>query len=341
MAGESRYRYLAQSLPQIVFETDLSGRITFANCDALRSFGYTKDDVPANLDIFQLMHGGDRVRARRQFRAAVAGHRIRPVEYAVQRSDGAAFSILVFARAVLRKGRCVGITGIAINLTDETHLLSTSRSFMAGVTRAQEEERKRIARELHDGTGQSLAALSLQIDATGRGAQQLSREMIERLQHLRARTDSILEGIRRFCLKLRPEVLEQLGFLPALELLAEELKNEAGINTLVEASGLERQLPADTELALFRITQEALSNTRKHSGATAATVRVRFGRGTVRLTVSDNGNGFQVPHPLTEFTDLGKLGLRSMQERAHQLNGTLALKSDRGLGTTVVVHVRA
>lgn len=341
MTVEARYRDLAESLPHIVFEIDRRGRITFANRDALRSLGYARNDLPKNLDVWQFIDSDDLGRARRDLRVVLAGHSTGAVEYTARRRDGSKFSILVFPKGFARRGRTVGVRGIAIDLTDQRGLLDIVRSSVAERTKAQEEERKRIARELHDGTAQSLAALSLQIDSIARGDEHLSQECMERLEQLRARTDSILEDVRRFCRELRPEALEQLGFVSALELAAAELNRESGICVRVGVRGSERRLAPDTELALFRIAQEALSNTRKHSQAKEVVIAVRFGRETVRLTVSDNGNGFHVPDLLAGFTDLGKLGLASMRERAHLHDGSFTVKSGIGHGTTVAVQMRA
>ena len=212
------------------------------------------------------------------------------------------------------------------------------RFYIAEITKAQEEERKRIARELHDDTAQSLATLSLDIEAISAAKDQLSQEAVQRLEELRAKTVTMLGGLRRFVHELRPADLDQVGLVPALESLSKELSNEVKITARVEVTGSERRLPGDAELVLFRIAQEALRNVRKHSEATEAVIRVEFAPGTVRMNVIDNGCGFEVPEVPGDFAGNGKLGLIGMHERA-RLDGSFSVQSQVGKGTTVTVEV--
>jgi len=122
--------------------------------------------------------------------------------------------------------------------------------------------------------------------------------------------------------------------------LAEELSKGEGINTRLEIMGSERRLTLEIELILFRIAQEALRNVRRHSRATKAKIKVRFTRKKVRLTVYDNGRGFEIPEMLGDFAAKGKLGLIGMQERARLLDGEFLVRSQVSKGTTVMVEVR-
>jgi signal transduction histidine kinase len=133
--------------------------------------------------------------------------------------------------------------------------------------------------------------------------------------------------------------LDDLGFLPTLRGLSARLSQEDGIEARVEVSGDERRLPAETELVLFRIAQEALNNVRKHSQATEVVTSVEFSDGIVRIAISDNGQGFKVPGRLGQLVSMGKLGLTGMYERAQLVGGTLAVHSAPGKGTTVVAQI--
>ena len=341
MASEARYRDLVESLSHIVFEMDSRGRFTFANNKAVTLFGYTRDNPPSDLDLSGVIERGDLRRARRDFRGLLAGRRTNSAEYRVRDRNGSTFSVVVFPTCVFRRGRCVGVRGIAIDLTYEKRVRNTVRSALVRTAKAREEERRRIARDLHDDTVQALASLSMQIDATARGDETLSPTAIERLQWLKARTDGILEGLRRICRRLRPDALEQLGLMPALEWLTTEIRNEMGINAHIRIEGAQRRLSPETDLALFRIAQEALGNIRRHSRATEAVLEIRFRRNVVTMKVSDNGEGFQVPGMLMELTDEGRLGLVIMQERACLLGGTFNVRSAPGSGTTVTVGIQA
>ena len=125
----------------------------------------------------------------------------------------------------------------------------------------------------------------------------------------------------------------------ALESLVDEMNEEKKVNLRIETVGTERRLPAETELILFRITQEALRNTQAHSEATEAVVRIEYTDDKVRVRVSDNGKGFKLPEMLDEFASQGKLGLIGMRERVRLLGGDLSLVSQVGKGTRVIVEV--
>lgn len=212
------------------------------------------------------------------------------------------------------------------------------RYYVGQVTRAQEDERKRIAREIHDDTAQLVLVLSRRLDALATSDPDLPEATRLRLEELRELSGDILTGLRRFSHDLRPPVLDDLGLLPALRELTAHLP-EGKLRVRLEVVGRPRQLSSDTELALFRIAQEALTNIRKHSGASEATVAVEFGDAVVRVSVSDNGGGFAPPERLTELAQSGKMGLIGMQERAQLLGGTLTLRSQPGRGATVIVDV--
>ena len=226
-----------------------------------------------------------------------------------------------------------------VDLTEQKRLKGNMDFYLAEVTRAQEEERRRIAREIHDESIQSLAALALGIDAIAAGKERLPEDVIRRLKGLRTEANSISDGLRRFSHELRPGVIDQVGLVPALEILTEELNQMKKVKAVLEVAGSERRLPPETELALFRIAQEALRNVKKHSRATRAAMKLKFTGGRIKLTVSDNGRGFEPPDTLSDFATESKLGLIGIQERTRLLGGKFLVKSRVGRGTTVVVEV--
>ena len=225
-----------------------------------------------------------------------------------------------------------------VDLTEQKRLRENMEFYISEITKAQEEERKRIAREIHDESIQTLATLALDIDGISREKERLPEDITSHLDRLRAEANGILKGLRRFSHELRPGVIDQVGLVPALEILTEEM-NQKGIDTSLEIAGSERRLKLEVELGLFRIAQETLRNIRRHSEATKAKIRLSVARGKVRLTISDNGRGFEPPEMLGDFATKGKLGLIGMQERARLLNGKFLVKSHIGRGTTVVVEV--
>ncbi|MBA7672890.1 Oxygen sensor histidine kinase NreB [subsurface metagenome] len=159
------------------------------------------------------------------------------------------------------------------------------------------------------------------------------------LWRLHEEVRSVLQEVRQFGRDLRPSILDDLGLNPALEWLASEMEKENGIDTNLQVVGSERRFPAEAELMLFRIIQEALRNVARHSSASQARVTVTFNEQTTEVTVEDNGKGFALPQNLGDLSRLGKLGLTGMQERARLLGGSLKVESKLDKGTKVTVKV--
>jgi two-component system sensor histidine kinase DegS len=225
-------------------------------------------------------------------------------------------------------------------VTEELRVMQQNlRFYLQQATRAQEEERKRISHELHDDTIQALVVLSRQLDALASGDKGLSAENRLKLEKLWQQTDNILKGVRRLSQDLRPAALDRLGLLPAVEWLASEVTEYSGISTKVNMVGEGRRLPEEVEIALFRITQEALRNVWRHSGATSAGITVEFDESKIRIVVSDNGKGFELPEKIGDLAKSGRLGLAGMQERAQLIGGTLTAKSEAAKGTSITVEI--
>ncbi|MFC1937669.1 ATP-binding protein [Chloroflexota bacterium] len=235
-------------------------------------------------------------------------------------------------------GKIAGAIETLEDVTERKNAEKNVRYYLQEITRAQEEERKRIARELHDDTAQELVALSRRLDRLTSSVN-ISSQDISYLEELRQQTDNILDGVRRFSQDLRPSTLDDLGLVPALEWLTSDLSNHFGIAIGIGVFDAIRRFSSETELVLFRITQEALRNACKHSEATRAWVTLEFGSDKIILTVRDNGKGFELPQRIGDLVSTGKLGLAGMQERAQLIGGKLTVQSEPGKGTTVSVEV--
>ncbi len=212
------------------------------------------------------------------------------------------------------------------------------RFYVQQITRAQEEERKRIARELHDDTTQALVALSHQIEDFASNNKQLSADDIELLKNWREHLGDALQRLRFFSRDLRPSIVDDLGLVPALEWLTDDLKKQTGIEANLRVVGSQQRLSPEVELLLFRIIQEAINNARRHAEASKIEVGVEFDKDKIVATVRDNGKGFELPETLEELSRKGKLGLIGAEERARLLGGSLTVQSEPGKGTTVVVE---
>jgi len=204
------------------------------------------------------------------------------------------------------------------------------REVAARALRAEEEERKRISRELHDDTAQTLAALLIRL-RLARAAPEGKKNQV--LEDLRAELVEAIERVRRYARGLRPPALEELGLEPALESHVRNLAESVGLNIRMESKPMGDLLTPETELVLYRIAQEALSNAVRHSGAEQVAVRLAPEGANIVITVSDNGRGFLLNSVTT--ADEGGLGLFGMQERASYLGGRVEIQSSPGNGTVV------
>jgi len=208
------------------------------------------------------------------------------------------------------------------------------REMAARVTAAAEEERRRLAGELHDGIAQSLAALNLRIRLARTAADPQVRELA--LDEISGGiSDAILE-LRRMARGLRPPALEMLGLAAAMSSHARSVGEAAGIAADIDADAVSGLMPPDAELSLYRIFQESLSNVVRHSGASHVDIRLKRRGDTIALSVQDDGRGFDMKRALGDPSGLGLFG---MQERAAFMGGTVEVRSDRGRGTTVLVSV--
>lgn len=225
--------------------------------------------------------------------------------------------------------------GIAI---DNARLYENMRFYARQITRAQEDERMRIARDLHDETIQMLIVISRRIEALA-ALELIPESTLQLLVDLQDLVSETLKGLRRFVKDLRPSSLDYLGLMAALVGAINDLKEKDGIAAEVKAVGEVRRPTPEQELGLFRICQEALNNIRRHSQATRVDVDVEFLAGKVQMTISDNGRGFEVPERMDGLVYTGKLGLLGMFERARLLGGTLAITSEKDQGTTITVEV--
>jgi signal transduction histidine kinase len=213
------------------------------------------------------------------------------------------------------------------------------RRYVGAITQSQEEERRRIARELHDETIQSLLAVLRRLELAQDSESDPDR--LRRLAELQSVVTGTLEGLRQIIKDMRPLVLEDLGLVPALKDLVRAAHTGEGAvpHARLNVTGPPVDLRPEMELALYRITQEALSNVRKHARATGVRVDLAFLPGRVELEIADDGEGFAVPTSLAELGQHGRFGLMGIQERVWALEGDLSIRSETRQGTRLSVSI--
>jgi two-component system, NarL family, sensor kinase len=208
------------------------------------------------------------------------------------------------------------------------------RGLARSVWNVQEAERRRLARELHDGIGQTLTALKQQLDVVEQSASDLPAATRARLRDAAELATQALHETRELSRLLRPQILDDLGLEPALRWLTRTFGERSGVALEVDLVGLDGRLPAEIETLAYRVVQEALNNVAKHAGAQRAQVLARREGGELTLVVADDGHGFDPRAP-----DLDGSGLRGMRDRVELFGGRIDIGSRPGLGTRISARV--
>lgn len=351
--SERRFREFVEGTDDLVVRVDPDNRFLYVNHTAERVFGFSPVEC-VGLSAFDFVHPEDRERTEAAFASWVAeGAASATLENRQLGRDGAVTHLLWTVNPRYdAEGALTSITSIARDITARKRLEEVERRAMEAdlqlqaekveselrrqVLRhsitAQEEERRRIARGLHDETAQALTGLSLglgQIEATTdleaarSQAKRLGQQVVETLREL-----------RRIAMRLRPSTLDDLGLVPALEQLVEESPAGATTKVFFRHQGLQGRLDPALETTIYRVVQEALTNAAKHAGARSVEVELAERDGFVVAKVRDDGRGFE-----PQVVAGRGLGLGGMRERAGLVGGELSVESAPGAGAAIILRV--
>ncbi|MEW6141909.1 MAG: PAS domain S-box protein [Chloroflexota bacterium] len=338
--SEERYRQLFENAHDAIWVQDLSGKNIAANDAAAQLIGYQCGDEIVGKDVREFIPPESLALAREIRDKLARGEAVeQPYEQRLIRIDGREVILKLTTSLITSGGRPTAFQHIARDITTERRLQENMRYYVQQITEAQEEESKRIARELHDSTLQNLIASVHNLENFCQSNPEAAEMGSGFLRDLRERLRGIVQEIRVFSRDLRPSILDDLGLIPSVEWLVEELRRSNRMQVHFEVTGTERRFSPPTEVALFRIIQEALRNIVKHALATVVEVKVEFRSAETVVTLADNGIGFEAPRILGELPRTGKLGLLGMQERARLIDATLEIRSAPGQGTTLTVTV--
>jgi two-component system NarL family sensor kinase len=225
-------------------------------------------------------------------------------------------------------------SGMVLNIRERRLADTKLKALTQRVFDAQEEERGRVARELHDGISQTLVGIRYALDVTRRQLNAEDRDVPKTLDKGIEGLASAVQEIRSISRDLRPGVLDDLGLGPALKTLTEEFSKRTGITPEFSTVVFRNRLDADAKIALYRVAQEALTNIERHANASVVRVSVRGDRRGAILTISDDGQGVDPSRKAASRSANGGSGMRNMQERMEQLNGAFSVTSSRE-GTTI------
>ncbi len=384
--SEARFRDLAELLPEIVFEMDEQGILTFWNQNAFKSFGYTQEDFAAGLNVLDAVTPDDRGRARENIQRISKDGYIGSNEYLMERKDGSVFPSLVYSTPIIRDDMSVGLRGFIIDITSRKQMeeelrksqeelevrvqlrtieLAQSnkeltieiaerlkmeqalqeskkqlRILASQILTAQENERKRIAIEVHDVLGSSLSAIKYKAEEA---LQRLPKNgtlnilISKPLGAIIPLVQDTIEEARRIQANLRPPLLDDLGIVATLswfcrrfEMIYSTVKVEQAVTIR------EEEVPDHLKIILFRITQEAMNNIGKYAKADSVYLGLqKIDNSAIEMRIKDNGEGFD-PESLSYRESLKKgLGLSSMKERVESSGGSFSIESAKGKGTVI------
>ena len=338
---EEKLRLLLESAAEAIYGIDMEGRCTFCNPTCLRLLGYESTYDLLGKNMHDLIHHGcpDEPSSETEecsiFQAFRTGTGVHSDDVVLRRADGTSFPAEYWSHPQ-RKDQ--DVVGAVIAFTDITERKLTEEA-LAGVSRklieAQDQERTRIARELHDDIAQRLALSAVELAQVQQGLDGGTSEQRRRIATLRQRLADITTDVQTMSHQLHSSKLEYLGLVVTTKGFCREFAEQQSMKIDFESWDVPTPVPQEISLCLFRVLQEALHNAARHSGVNQFGVQLWGDTNGIHLTVVDSGAGFD----LDAVNQHKGLGLTSMQERVKLVNGTFGIESKRMSGTTIHVCV--
>ena len=338
--SEARFRGIFEGAAIGIGLIDMEGRLLTSNKTFQEMLGYGEDELHGKI-VMEFTHEDDLSETRKLFQALKSGRLDHyQIEKRYRRKDGQYFWARLTVSSVKgSEGQPLYAIGMVEDITQarqaEKQLKESEqrlRNLASQLMTAQEDERRRISRELHDELGQSLLVLKLQardIETTLSPKQQrLRRECQEMLGNL----DQLVDNVRRLSRDLSPMILEDLGLSAALQRLIQDFSKHYHIEYWADESRIDDLFPSEVQVAIYRIFQECLTNIGKHSGASRLTVSINKAADRVSFLIQDNGKGFD---PTQRRRQAQGLGLAAMEERVRMAGGVLSIWSQEGAGTRI------
>src|SRR5688572_10746822 len=330
--SEERYRELFENARDAIYVHDLDGHYTSVNRAAETLSGYTRDEILGRhfTSFVAKEHIGH---ASNCLLAKLEKEGETTYEVEVIAKDGRRVPVEVSSRAIYENGVIVGVQGTARDITERKQTQDTLRMFSRQLIEAQEDERRRIARDLHDQIGQTLTAVKMNLYTVQRfcSAPEAAHCLKDNIDAI----DEALRLVRDLSVDLRPPLLDDLGLATALCWYVDRYEKRAGVTTevLIEMPNRNERFSRDLETACFRIAQEALTNVVRHARATHVLLQLTRKESSLQMIVKDDGAGFDPGVLRRRARRIATLGLLGMQERAHAAGGVLEIHSKLSRGT--------
>ena len=333
---KERLRLLLETTSAIPWESDAkTWKFTYVGPQAVALLGYPRERWLEKDFWVDHIHPEDRAWAVDYCLKSSNQHENYEFDYRMIAADGRSVWLQDIVNVVRQDGAPVALRGFMIDITERKQAEESLRSLSARLITTQEEERSRIARELHDDFNQRLALVAVDLERLHDGLVDSQEGLADGLESLLRRTKELSSDIHRLSHQLHPSILQHLGLVAATRSFCKEISNQHAIHIELVHHGVPRSLPGDVALCLYRIVQEALRNVIKHSGAESARVEITGAEEGLRLQISDDGTGFDPESARTR----GGLGLLSMRERLRLVNGAISFMQTEPTGTRIDVRI--
>jgi PAS domain S-box-containing protein len=331
--SEERYRELFENAKDAIYVHDLTGRYTSVNRAAEQLSGFTREEILGK-HFSNFVAPRDLKHARTNLCRKIDEENETIYEVDLVRRDGQRVPVEVSSRLIFENGVAVGVQGVARDVTERKRAQEALRMYSQRLIQAQEVEREKVARELHDEIGQVLTAVRINLQSIQRSCG--TDGNVPRLDESIGIVDEALGRVRDLSIELRPALLDDLGLSVALRWYVDHYAQRTGIIAEV-LNGFEddARAPRELETACFRIAQEALTNVARHAHAVSVSVQLERSRERMLLTIMDDGVGFDIDNLRKSTSAASALGLRGMEERALAAGGYIEIDSGAGRGTRV------
>ena len=315
---------------------DIRNQRVWASEECKVLFGYSPEAEVTFEQFRARIHPEDCARRDKAIEQALAEIGLYDVQYRLLLPDGAIRWLASTGRVERDvQGKPSRLLGVAIDITERRDTEEAAREVSGRLITAQEDERRRLARDLHDDLNQRLALLSVELELMGQETVEALGERRARFEDMAARVKDLSSYVHKLSYALHPAKLDQLGLVAAARSYCRELSQQSGVGIDFLAENVTRELTPGVELCVYRVLQEALQNVVRHSGAAEARVNLRQLDGQIQLSVSEAGKGFDPQQARSH----GGLGMLSMRERVRLVHGALRVESEPGCGTKIELRV--
>jgi len=340
--SEEKYRLLVENLPSVVYKGYKDWSVEFFDKKIQLLTGYDVDEFNSRrMKWSDIIVEEDIETTRNIFVRALKTRKSYVREYRIRSRAEKIYWIQERGRIVCNKeGGIEYVSGVFFDITDRKRTEAQIRNLTQQLMKAQENERRRISRDLHDNVAQNLSLLKIGWDTLFDEQPSISDKLRQKASELSKILRESIADVRNMAYDLRPPGLDQLGLVRTAYQYCEEFSEKNNIQIDFSAAGLgDLRIPFDTKINLYRLIQEALWNVKKHADAGHVVIRLVASHPNIILRIEDDGKGFDVRERLVAVSNTERMGLRSMEERVNLLHGRVKIQSRPGEGTKILVEV--